>query len=175
MGGEAPQAVGAVGGQLDVVALHGQPRVQRLAVGLVVLDDEDAHPAPGLALLGAVSWRARSPGALAHPLGPVGRVALRHHHDHPGHDDEDQHEQDEEQRGGVGPLVEEGAGLVVVGEDVVGQEPDGRVVEAERGRLSLYPTVRSSGAVSPTEMAAAMMRPVAMPGRAGRSTSLRSR
>ena len=43
-GDEAPEAVGAVGGQLDLVALHGQARVQRLAVGLVVLDDEDAGP-----------------------------------------------------------------------------------------------------------------------------------
>ncbi len=41
MGRKASEPVGAVGRELDVVALHGQPCMQRLTVGFVVLDDED--------------------------------------------------------------------------------------------------------------------------------------
>ena len=93
MGGEAAQPVGAVGGQLDVVALHRQARVQRLAVGLLVLDDEDADPPADVVVLGRRRGGARSLAGLAHPLAAVGRVALRHHHDHPGHDDEQEDEQ----------------------------------------------------------------------------------
>ncbi len=62
MGGEAPQPVGAVGGQLDLIALHGQARVQRLAVGLVVLHDEDADPTARLVVIGACR------DGLAHPV-----------------------------------------------------------------------------------------------------------
>ena len=43
-GGELPQPVEAVGGQLDDEPLLAQSGLQRLAVGLLVLDHEDADP-----------------------------------------------------------------------------------------------------------------------------------